>query len=488
MASAPQYPDPAKTAGTQAQFNKDAAIAQTNLGHTNQITPFGNQTWAVTGKNADGTPQYTATTTLAPGQQELLNQNTQLSGQALNAAGDQLRNLPAQGTAPTYQGYTAGPNLQNSVQGAGNIQRNVAQGSIHNTIASAGPLQNRIAGAGAIERNLSTDDYGAQRQQVEDALMGRLNDDYQRDYARREQDLANRGIRVGSEAYNASMADYGRSLAEARTSATLGAGQEQNRLQQLDLNARNFANTAQAQQFGQNSAQQQAFNAAQGQQYNQNANNAAFYNQAQNQNFNQDLANAGLNNAGQQQQFGQNQANAVLNNQSLQQEWQNRNTATAGNNQNLTQGFNNQNTLNTNGINNFNALRGGSQITPPSFMMGGGAGVAPVDYTGQVNGQYNAQLQNYNNNWNAIGMGANMATGWMVSDAFAKEDIDRIGQTDDGLPLYSWRYKEEVGGPNAPLQIGPMAQDVQRRNPDAVRRTPSGFLAINVPEAFKRAA
>jgi hypothetical protein len=42
------------------------------------------------------------------------------------------------------------------------------------------------------------------------------------------------------------------------------------------------------------------------------------------------------------------------------------------------------------------------------------------------------------------------------------------------LPIFTYRYK--TGGPR---QMGVMAQDVQRKNPDAVVRRGDGLLAVD---------
>ena len=60
-----------------------------------------------------------------------------------------------------------------------------------------------------------------------------------------------------------------------------------------------------------------------------------------------------------------------------------------------------------------------------------------------------------------------------LSDKRAKTDIKRVGKTDDGLPVYTYRYK--AGGP---VQMGVMAQDVQKKTPDAVFDA-GGLLAVD---------
>lgn len=55
--------------------------------------------------------------------------------------------------------------------------------------------------------------------------------------------------------------------------------------------------------------------------------------------------------------------------------------------------------------------------------------------------------------------------GTALSDKRMKEDITRIGESDSGFPLYTFRYKGET--PMA-RHIGVMAQDVEKKRPEAV--------------------
>lgn len=67
--------------------------------------------------------------------------------------------------------------------------------------------------------------------------------------------------------------------------------------------------------------------------------------------------------------------------------------------------------------------------------------------------------------------------GWMsslFSDARLKEDITRIGTTDGGLPIYTYRYKGEQA-----MQMGVMAQEAIEFCPDAVVTHPSGYLMVD---------
>lgn len=76
----PTAPDPVATATAQGNMNTNTAITQQLLNQTNQVTPYGNLTYTQNGSStftgADGkqytVPQFTATQTLTPEQQQLL--------------------------------------------------------------------------------------------------------------------------------------------------------------------------------------------------------------------------------------------------------------------------------------------------------------------------------------------------------------------------------------------------------------------------------
>ncbi|WP_457663698.1 tail fiber domain-containing protein [Sinorhizobium medicae] len=82
MVSTPKAPDPQATAQAQAGMNRDTAITQSQLNMVNQQGPYGSLTYNQTGtskfKDSNGnwieTPTYTATTSLSPEQQAILDQ------------------------------------------------------------------------------------------------------------------------------------------------------------------------------------------------------------------------------------------------------------------------------------------------------------------------------------------------------------------------------------------------------------------------------
>lgn len=71
-----------------------------------------------------------------------------------------------------------------------------------------------------------------------------------------------------------------------------------------------------------------------------------------------------------------------------------------------------------------------------------------------------------------LGLGMQAAP-FLFSDRRMKTDIKKVGKTDGGLNVYTYRYK---GG--GPPQMGVMAQEVEKKNPKAVRKF-GAFKAVN---------
>jgi hypothetical protein len=271
------------------------------------------------------------------------------------------------------------------------------------------------------------DNFSADRQRVEDSLMARMNPQLAIEKQGITQQLADQGIRYGSQAYSDAMMNYSRQADDARWGAIQQAGQEQQRMTQ----------EAQAQAAFQNQAQ--------GQQYTQNAAMAQF-------------GNAGLAQQLAQQQTGFNAQQAALN-QYLQQQFAIRNQP----------------------INEISALLSGSQVQQPNFINTPGAQIPTTDIAGLVNQNFNQQLgiyQQQNQNYQTLaggilGLGAGALK---ASDERVKENIDRIGTvfatdpddepTRKELPIYQYSYKAD---PASVTHIGPMAQDVEKIDPRAVR-------------------
>jgi hypothetical protein len=89
----PRPPDPEKTAQAQADLNSQTAITQYGLNATNQSTPYGNLTYNQIGTWEDGTPRYEAVTSLTPEQQAILDQNQQFALSSGQLANSQVQRL-----------------------------------------------------------------------------------------------------------------------------------------------------------------------------------------------------------------------------------------------------------------------------------------------------------------------------------------------------------------------------------------------------------
>ena len=85
-----------------------------------------------------------------------------------------------------------------------------------------------------------------------------------------------------------------------------------------------------------------------------------------------------------------------------------------------------------------------------------------------------------------IGEAANTALAvanlFALSDRRAKHSIRRIGKTDDGMPIYRFKYK---GDENEQTHIGFMADEVERKHPDAVSTGSDGMKRVDYGQAHK---
>lgn len=235
---APKPPDPKETSSASTSTNIGTAVANAFLGNVNEITPDGrtsvNQTgtykWTdpYTNKTYD-VPTFTRTTTLSPEQQAIARQQ--------NAANLNLSKLA-------------------------NTQSDFLKGYLGNEMSLKGlPQRADVGGIQAPDLQTSyVDDFSNDRQRVEDALFSRLDRKLGQDQGALQSQLANQGIRVGTEAYERAMADFGQNRNDARTSAILSAGQEQSRLAGLSRDQAMFGNSAAQQGYSNEMARAQAMN------------------------------------------------------------------------------------------------------------------------------------------------------------------------------------------------------------------------------------
>jgi hypothetical protein len=225
----PAPPDYAGAARETAAGNLEAAQSATAANRVNQITPYGNLSYAETGVDSRGNPTWTATQTLSPAQQQLLDIQNQTSaglGSAINAQLGQVQNVMGQGFNPNIpqtqtdlgSQFVTNPNYASGMQGWDRANQ---------------VLQARLA---------------PQMQQQSDAQAARL---------------ANQGIVQGTKAYENAMRTFNQGQNDLLTNSQLAGQQIGQNLFTQGLQGGQFTNQALINRgnFG-NQAQQQAFNQA----------------------------------------------------------------------------------------------------------------------------------------------------------------------------------------------------------------------------------
>ena len=204
----PTPPNPAATAAAQTGTNVSTAVANSFLNMVNQNTPDGSLRYDVTGNHSwtdpsTGTtfqlPTFTSTQSLSPQGQAIKAQTDaakmNLAGMA-NSQSARVSNLLSTPFNPT-SGAPQGGNAS-GLQGVGQALTSYDSG---------GPIQSTFGDAGDITRSYGAGDFSADRQNVQDALMARLNPQLDRQRAQIQQQLADQGIRYGSQAYTSAMDD-----------------------------------------------------------------------------------------------------------------------------------------------------------------------------------------------------------------------------------------------------------------------------------------
>jgi hypothetical protein len=509
----PTPPNPLQTAAAQTSTNVQSAVANAYLNNVNQITPQGSLTYNATGTHewTDPTtgqtyqiPTFTSTQTQSPQEQAIYNQNEaaryNLAGMA-NSQSAKVAGLLSTPFNPTNAPINTQAYLQalqkNDPSGYGWAQQLMSQGmsaddfvkmhyqtaqsvgdlrtdgvisggnaqnianlpAARTSFDAGGPIKTSFDTSGLANPNAVTSSYGPQdlggfTNQVQQAMMGQISPQLDIQKRQLQQQLADQGIRYGSDAYNNAFIPFNQQENNAYLQTVTGATGQAKTLTDM-----------MAQQAGfQNAAQQQAYNEQQG--------IGAFANAAQGQQFQQNAAQATFANAGQAQNLAQQQAafNAAQTqrNQYMQEQYAQRNQP----------------------LNEISALMSGSQVQSPNWLNAPQSQIPTTDIAGIINNQFNQQLgvyQQQNQNYQSLigGMLGLGAGALKASDRRIKDVGDRIATVfaaDSGtgqpkpLPIYKYSYKAD---PAATPQVGPMAQDVEKIMPEAVSETRGGTKLIH---------
>jgi hypothetical protein len=94
--------------------------------------------------------------------------------------------------------------------------------------------------------------------------------------------------------------------------------------------------------------------------------------------------------------------------------------------------------------------------------------------TSGVGGQFGTSTGTKTTNPGLLSTMGTMAQIASLSDIRAKEDITRVGTMDNGLPIYTYRYKD-----GNQFHMGVMAQEVQEVIPNAVSTRDDGMLQVH---------
>jgi hypothetical protein len=130
-------------------------------------------------------------------------------------------------------------------------------------------------------------------------------------------------------------------------------------------------------------------------------------------------------------------------------------------------------------LNLMNGLMNGQQVSMPSFPGTTSAGQAqPAQLLQASELQGNAMLNAYNANAGAnnsmdagiLGLLGTAAEAYASSgsDERLKSNKRRVGETDEGTPIYTYNFK---GDPHT--RMGVMAQELRKKRPDAVHKNPN---------------
>jgi len=249
--SPPPAPDYTGAAQATATGNLDAARAAAAANRVNQVTPYGNLNYAVTGADPYGNPTWTATT-------------------ALNDVGQQL--LGTQNAASLGLGQTINAQL-------GNVQNVMGQGFNPQTA----PITTN-AGQANLNANYQTNpNYASGMQgwdQANQILQARLQPQMAQDRESQNAALANQGIVQGTKAYDNAMRTFNQGQNDLLTNSQLAGQQIGNSLFNQGITGGQFTNQALGQQ-----------NATNQQQFANQVTNANLGNTAQQQQYNQAMTN-----------------------------------------------------------------------------------------------------------------------------------------------------------------------------------------------------
>jgi hypothetical protein len=494
--SAPAAPNYTQAAQATSAGNLDAARQATAANRVNQVTPYGNLNYSITGADPYGNPTWTATQSLSPDQQQLYNMDIatskglgQLSGQGLGYVQNMLANPFSTSSLPALQSQVSPANMQ-QLTGQANLQT-VGQGP--DMYGVNGSQQAQGMGQAAQLQTGLQDQGMAGWDRASNLMMQRLQPQMEIQQKNLDAQLANQGLASGTEAYNRSKMSLGMQQNDLLNQAQLQAqGIGQNLFNQA-LQGGQFTNAALTQQNQNQLANTGLSNQAAQQNYTNLLAGQGFNNQTQQQQYQNQLAQQAANNPALQQMYSNQQSQQQANNAIAQQQYANQMQNAGLANQARQQGFGELSYQRNEPLNTLNAVRSGSQVQGAQFVNPAmQATTTGPDYlsASQATGQYNMagynaqQAAQASANQGLMGLGGTLGAASILagSDIRMKENIEVIGVANNGLTVYKFEYKpefkdKEFNGHG--VHYGYMAQEVEQVFPYAVHTLNDGYKVVD---------
>jgi len=367
--SAPAAPDYSAAATATASGNLDAARAATAANRVNQVTPYGNLDYTISGQDSYGNPTWTAKTSLSDVGQQLLNAQNNASlglGSAINSQLGNVNRTMGEPFNPQTNPVTttAGQANLNQLTGSSNLNQltgnadlsQVGQGPQFNQAGTAQQAQGvgsaqqaygigsgqQAQGMGQAQNLLTDTNYASGMQGWDKAnqiLQARLQPQMEQAREAQASQLVNQGIPVGSKAYENAMRTFNQGQNDLLTNSQLAGQSIGNNLFNQGLAGGQFTNAAITQQNQNQLANTGLSNAAIAQNFGQNLQAQQLQNQAAQQNYSNQIAGTQLGNQAAQQNYGNQLAGLQFNNQTGQQGYANQLAQIQANNAANQQGY-----------------------------------------------------------------------------------------------------------------------------------------------------
>ena len=486
---APAPPNPVETSKAQTGTSVATALANTSLQNVNRVGADGSTlTYNQTGSSAFKDPytgvtyqlpQYTATERLSAPAQAIYDTRQgaeqNLATAARNQSGNVVNSM-SQPWNPNLEAYSNAAFMSDMGalgDGSQPFQANLGEmggatsapftadlgdlSSVGNT-----PFQADLGALSSVGNTPFNADTSAIESRLFDLGSRTLNPQFDRQRSDLETRLSNQGIKLGSAAYDRAMNEQGNTQNQAYNDLALrGRGQAFDELQGIE-----------ATRQGQRAAR---FGELQGIEATRQGQRAA--------RFGESLATNQQREAQRSSRFGESLATSQQN-EALRNALFGRQLSTNQQQQSQRQqSLQEQQAIRNQPLNELSALLSGSQVAMPSYGVNTPAGIPTTDNAGLINANYGQQMQNWQQDrqsWDStVGGLFGLGSAAIMSDRRTKTDIEKVGKTDDGQKIYSYRYKS--GGP---IQMGLMAQEVEKKRPDAVVRK-GGIRFVDYGKALK---